>query len=159
MCFGKGSRPGSSKDSNSLSEEADSATSVFRGAKFEPSCDNSSSQSISCGSASSESTQFSLESSTAMESSSTEQEAAFVENRIETIHKLQEHMLELDNQEEYNCAEYGNDDIEQCTDQELEELFYSNGLNQNTYLLSSGRWGVNHGNQDIIIHKNFNLLK
>ncbi|KAA0032157.1 protein FAR-RED ELONGATED HYPOCOTYL 1-like [Cucumis melo var. makuwa] len=39
---------------------------------------------------------------------------------------------------------YENGDTKQCTDQELEELFYSNGLNPNTYILSSGRWAINH---------------
>lgn len=166
MCFDEGSGPESVKDSNSFSEESDSATSVFCGAKFVVNqaitCtyDTSSTQSISFGGAGSESTQFSVESSTAMESSSSEQEAAFAsgENRIKTIHKLQEHLLELDSHEDYDCAEYVNDDIEQCTDQELQDLFYSNGLNPNTYVLSSGRWTVDHGNQDII-HKNFNQLK
>ncbi|XP_038904937.1 protein FAR-RED ELONGATED HYPOCOTYL 1-like [Benincasa hispida] len=152
LCFEEGSRLESVKDSNSLSEESDSATSVFHGGKFEPNqaitCtyDSSTTQSMSFGGASSESTHFSVESSTAMESSSTEQEAAFAsgENRIESIHKLQEHLLELDSHEDYDCAEYGNDDFKQCTDQELEELLYSNGLNPDTYILSSGRWTVNH---------------
>lgn len=156
LCFDEGSRPESVKDSNSLSEESDSATSVFHGAKFELNqaitCthDTSTTQSMSFGGASSESTHFSVESSTAMELISTEQETAFPsgENRIETIHKLQEHLLELDGHEDYDCAEYENGDTKQCTDQELEELFYSNGLNPNTYILSSGRWAINHGNKD-----------
>lgn len=162
LCFDEESRPESVKDSNSLSEESDSATSVFDGGKFELNqaitCtyDSSTTQSMSFGGASSESTHFSVESSTPMESSSTQQEAAFAsgENRIETIHKLQEHLLELDSHEDYDCAEYGIDDTKQCTDGELEELFYSNGLNANTYILSSGRWNVNPGNRDII-HKIF----
>lgn len=76
-----------------------------------------------------------------MESSSTEQEVAFArgENQMEAIHKIQEHMLVLDSHEEHV-----NDDLEQCTEQELEDLFRSNGLNPNTYVLSSGRWTVNH---------------
>lgn len=160
LCFDEVSRPESVKDSNSLSEESDSATSVFHGAKFELNqaitCthDTSTTRSMSFGGASSESIHFSVESSTAMESSSTEQETAFPsgENRMETIQKLQEQLLELDSHEDYNCAEYENDDTKQCTDQELEELFYSNGLNPNTYILSSGRWAINHGNKDTI-HK------
>lgn len=157
--FDEGSRPESVKDSNSFSGESDTGTSVFCGAKFEVNqamtCtyDSSTTKTMSFGEASSESTHFSIESSTAMESISTDEEVAFAkaDDRIETIHKLQEHLLELDSHEDYDCAEYGNRDIEQCTDQELEELFGSNALNTNTYILSSGRWTVNHGNIDIII--------
>lgn len=151
--FDDGSSPESAKDSNSFCEESDSATSVFHGAKFElnQACtyDSSSTQCMSFGGASSGSTNFSVESSTAMESSSTEQEVAFAsgENRIETVHKVQEHLLELDSREGYDFAEYGHDETEQCTDQELEDLFYSNGLDPNAYILSSGRWTVNNEDQ------------
>lgn len=162
--FDDGSSPESAKDSNSFCEESDSATSVFHGAKFElnQACtyDSSSTQCMSFGGASSENTHFSVESSTAMESSSTEQEVAFAsgENRIETVHKVQEHLLELDSREDYDFAEYGHDETEQCTDQELEDLFYSNGLDPNAYILSSGRWTVNHGSKRIF-HKNLYQLK
>ncbi|KAG6596403.1 Protein FAR-RED ELONGATED HYPOCOTYL 1, partial [Cucurbita argyrosperma subsp. argyrosperma] len=135
MCIDEGLTPESVKDSNSFSDESDSATSVFCGAKLELN------QALSCTHDSSESTHFCVGSSTAMESSSTEQEVAFArgENQMEAIHKIQEHMLELDSHEEHV-----NDDLEQCTEQELEDLFRSNGLNPNTYVLSSGRWTVNH---------------
>ncbi|GFP91523.1 hypothetical protein PHJA_001296300 [Phtheirospermum japonicum] len=50
--------------------------------------------------------------------------------------------------EEYDCScsEYRNDGLENCSDSEIENLLFSNGITTSNYVLSSGRWSIN---QDI----------
>ncbi|KAA8518919.1 hypothetical protein F0562_016307 [Nyssa sinensis] len=70
-----------------------------------------------------------------------------------------EHLLEFGNQIDYSCSEHGNDSIEQCMDKELEGFLYSNGVNSNNYVLSSGRWSANQetqpGTKKLTIDKEF----
>ncbi|KAK4432348.1 protein FAR-RED ELONGATED HYPOCOTYL 1 [Sesamum alatum] len=46
-----------------------------------------------------------------------------------------------------DCSEYRNEGIEHCTEKELENLLYSNGIAPGNYVLSSGRWSVNQDTQ------------
>jgi hypothetical protein len=66
---------------------------------------------------------------------------------LQAFQNLEEQLLEFYNEVDYTCSGYGNDSIEQyCTDKELEDIPFSNGVNPNMYVLSSGRWSVNQGN-------------
>ncbi|KAL0426309.1 UNVERIFIED_CONTAM: protein FAR-RED ELONGATED HYPOCOTYL 1 [Sesamum latifolium] len=46
-----------------------------------------------------------------------------------------------------DCSEYRNEGIEQCTEKEVGNLLYSNGVAPGNYVLSSGRWSVNQDTQ------------
>lgn len=58
---------------------------------------------------------------------------------------LEEHLLEFCNQVDNTCSEYGSNSIDQCIEKELEDIIYSNEVNPNMYVLSSGSWTVNQG--------------
>lgn len=54
-----------------------------------------------------------------------------------------EHLLEYGTHIDFNCLELGNENIEECTDKEVEDMLCSDGPSPNNYVLSSGRWSVN----------------
>ncbi|XP_035544871.1 protein FAR-RED-ELONGATED HYPOCOTYL 1-LIKE-like isoform X1 [Juglans regia] len=75
---------------------------------------------------------------------------AFLIGERSTLHdgsrafqNLDENLLEFSNEVDYSCSEHGNDSFEQLTDKDIEDVLYSNGINPNKYVLSSGRWTVN----------------
>jgi hypothetical protein len=68
---------------------------------------------------------------------------------FQAFQNLEEQLLEICKEVDYTCSDYGNDSIEQCTDKELEDIPFSNGVNPNMFVLSSGRWSVNQGNLEL----------
>lgn len=63
---------------------------------------------------------------------------------FQAYQNIQEHLLEFGDRVDYACSEYGKGST---GDEELEDMISSNGVNQNVYVLSSGRWGVNQDAQ------------
>ncbi|KAK6942976.1 hypothetical protein RJ641_028353 [Dillenia turbinata] len=68
-------------------------------------------------------------------------DSLFLENELDHIPKDLEEQL---NYLESICSGYG---LEQCTDEEIQDLLFTNDTNGNDYVLSSGRWNVNEENQ------------
>ncbi|PON38596.1 hypothetical protein PanWU01x14_311780 [Parasponia andersonii] len=141
----------SMKDSNSFAEDSDSATSAYNGAKMEAEnvkiYDSPSSSSPSCGTESLENTNSPLDSLNVRKADSREEELAFDssqhEERMQAYLNLEEQLIEFGNHGDYITSEHGDEELEQRTDKELEDILYTNGLNPNVYVLSSGRWSVN----------------
>ncbi|XP_056172596.1 uncharacterized protein LOC115672272 isoform X1 [Syzygium oleosum] len=78
--------------------------------------------------------------------------------RVQEI--LEEHLLEFGNHADHICSEEGKDCIDQCPDDETEDIIYSNGgPPSNKFVLSSGRWIVNqeaqHGTRRPTIDQEF----
>lgn len=139
------------KDSNSFSVDFDSATSVYGEAEIEPEFAksylyNRPSTSINCGTETVKDAKYPLDSLTVVKDHSGSGELAFLQHDggIQVLQNHEDHLLEFGNDADYINSEYG--DMEQCTDKGLEDILYSNGLNPNKYVLSSGRWTVNQGN-------------
>ncbi|KAF3449171.1 hypothetical protein FNV43_RR09899 [Rhamnella rubrinervis] len=136
------------KDSNSFFVDFDSATSVYGEAKIEPEFSksylyNRPSTSINFGTESVKNAKYSLDSLTVVKDHSGIEEVAFFQHDggVQVLQNHEDYHLEFGNDADYINPEYG--DIEQCTDKELEDILYSNELNPNKYVLSSGRWSVN----------------
>ncbi|XP_059428654.1 protein FAR-RED-ELONGATED HYPOCOTYL 1-LIKE-like, partial [Corylus avellana] len=66
---------------------------------------------------------------------------------LQAFQNLEEQLLEICKEVDYTCSDYGNDRIEQYTDKELEDIPFSNEVNPNMFVLSSGRWSVNQDAQ------------
>ena len=124
------SEPESVKDSNSYAEDSDSSTSMYAESKMEPefakTCDRTSSSS---------------DDSTMLKAICSKEECGDAQAFL----NHEEQLLEFGSHEEYLASEYGEESLDQCTDKELEDILYANGLNSNVYVLSSGRWSVNQG--------------
>ncbi|XP_050212206.1 protein FAR-RED-ELONGATED HYPOCOTYL 1-LIKE isoform X2 [Mercurialis annua] len=130
-----GSDPESAKDSNSfVGDSSDSAMSVQGEAKFETKVSIGPSTSSSAGT-----------------EGSGRDEMAFVAGKQDPYlqyNELQhpnvgEHTGEFGMTSDYMCSEHGNEGIELYTDKDLEDIFFSNPADPNTFVLSSGRWPVN----------------
>lgn len=140
----------SGKDSNSVSMDSDSATSVSDEAKteleFVQAClYNRPSTSIDYGTGSFKDADYPLDSLTVMKDSSGKEALAFLQHDGGVQWpQHHDHLLEFGNEADYIKYAYG--DVEQYTDKEVEDILYSNGMNPNMYVLSSGRWSVNQGN-------------
>lgn len=153
-----GSEHDSGKDSNSFSGHSDSPTSAYSEAKVEAKYVKTylyDRPSTSSGTESCKDANYPLNSFTGVKAGSGEEELAFLhhDGRVQVFQDHEEDLLEFGNHVDYiNCE---HKDIEQCTDKELEDRHYSNGLNPNTYVLSSGRWSVNQGNISFV----WNLYK
>ncbi|KAF5471644.1 hypothetical protein F2P56_008419 [Juglans regia] len=64
-------------------------------------------------------------------------------DELQAFQTLEEHLVDLCDQVDYTSSVYGNDCIEQPTDNELEDILDSHGVNPtNMYVLSSERWTV-----------------
>ncbi|XP_027336787.1 uncharacterized protein LOC113850435 isoform X2 [Abrus precatorius] len=57
---------------------------------------------------------------------------------IQALKNLEEQILELENRSNHVCQEYAED-----VDMEFEDFLFAQGGNRNMYVLSSGRWSVN----------------
>ncbi|KAJ6871190.1 hypothetical protein NC652_036758 [Populus alba x Populus x berolinensis] len=151
----EGSDPESAKDSNSFVEDSDFAMSVDGEAKFEMEVskiwppDRPSTSSFSCNSL--KDAQYSSDSAAAAQHAGKE-ELTFEKGEIDQCghddglqasQNLEEPILEFESPLDYSCSEVGTDSIETCTDKELDDILYSNGVNPNVHALSSGRWAVN----------------
>ncbi|KAK6943634.1 hypothetical protein RJ641_024736 [Dillenia turbinata] len=68
-------------------------------------------------------------------------DSQFRDDELDHIPKDLEEQL---NYLESICSEYGR---EQCADEEIQDMLFTNDTNQNNYVLSSGRWKVNEENQ------------
>ncbi|XP_015896979.3 protein FAR-RED ELONGATED HYPOCOTYL 1 [Ziziphus jujuba] len=140
----------SGKDSNSFFRDSDSPTSIYVEAKVEPEYVKTylyDMPSTSSGTESCKDANYPLDSLTVVKASSGKEELAFSQHDdgIHLFQNHEEHLIEFSNHVDYINCEY--EDIEQCTDKELGDLLYSNRLNPNTYVLSSGRWSVNQDTQ------------
>lgn len=171
LAMDEGSEPESAKDSNSIAEDSDSATSAYNGARMEAeyvkTYNTPSSSSLSYGTDSLENTNSPLDSFlNAAKTNSSKEELAFAtqrdyssqhEERMQAYLNLEEQLLEFGNHGEYNTTEYVDESLEQCTDKELEDILYANGSNPNVYVLSSGRWSVDQGKFWVLQGKSLHL--
>lgn len=64
---------------------------------------------------------------------------------LNALENHEEHFLGLGNCTDKMFSEYAKDNIEECIDKELEDIYHSKLENPNTYVLSSGRWKVDQG--------------
>ncbi|KAG6640078.1 protein FAR-RED ELONGATED HYPOCOTYL 1-like [Carya illinoinensis] len=111
-----GAEPESGKDSNSFGGDSDSATSSYGEAKVQLKKDK----------------------------------LAFLSgehpshhDELQAFQNLEEHLVDFCDQVDYTSSGYGNNCIEQPTDNELEDILLSHRINPtNMYVLSSGRWTV-----------------
>ncbi|CAK7342838.1 unnamed protein product [Dovyalis caffra] len=153
----EGSDPESVKDSNSFVGDSES---VYGEAKFEMEVsmiglpDRSSTSSFNWDN-SLRDTQYSSDNAAAPRHAGKEK-LAFVEGEhdhccrydgLQVTQNLEEPILEIESPLEYFCSEFGTDNIDPCTDKEVGDILYSNGVNPNAYVLSSGRWAVNQDAQ------------
>lgn len=151
----------SAKDSNSFVGDSDYVMSVYGEAKFEtevskPGLSNEPSSSLLdfCQS-NSKDIQCSLHSTTATSTvGAGKDESAFEAGEHGLDHhelhqNLDEPIVEFGSHFDYTCTQDGIDSIEPYVDKELEDILYSNGVNPNRYVLSSGRWSVNQGNLNL----------
>ncbi|XP_062095611.1 protein FAR-RED ELONGATED HYPOCOTYL 1-like isoform X2 [Humulus lupulus] len=133
----------SAKDSNSFGEDYDCATSAYNGAKME--VEYAKTEDMPSSSSLTQGTDIlgknkSLWSSLKAVKGDAKEEEELVFGHYTSQHK--ERMQACLNLEE-QLLEYGDESLEQCTDKELEDILYAEGLNPNVYVLSSGRWTVN----------------
>ncbi|XP_031125943.1 uncharacterized protein LOC116028375 [Ipomoea triloba] len=77
-------------------------------------------------------------------------ECDFVDQNFGWPHSLnyEDHLLDFESHVECSCSECGNENIETCTDKELEDMLYSNGITPDNFVLSSGRWEVGQDTQE-----------
>ncbi|KAL3531805.1 hypothetical protein ACH5RR_005326 [Cinchona calisaya] len=85
---------------------------------------------------SSKSSSVTKSSSTVLESPSIGREHEF------SHHDYEDHLLEFGSRVDCSCSECRTS-FEECTDKEIEEMLYCNGVTPNNYVLSSGRWTPN----------------
>lgn len=111
-----------------------------------------SASSANLGSSWSKDALYSLESRSMTKSDShrterTHKECDFVDQNFGWRHSLnyEDHLLDFESHVECSCSECGNENIETCTDKELEDMLYSNGITPDNFVLSSGRWEVGQG--------------
>ncbi|XP_016499384.1 protein FAR-RED-ELONGATED HYPOCOTYL 1-LIKE-like [Nicotiana tabacum] len=166
------SEPESGKDSNSFIGDADSVTSGE--AKINPGClkscssDQASTSSFNWGGNWPKNALYSLESRSVTKLTPDRPEQPPTGGEWDTLHRgsgchpsldYEEHLLEFGNHGDCTCAECRTEGIEMSTEKELEDLLYSNGVNPNNYVLSSGRWPVNQdpepGPKKLTIDKEF----
>uniref|UniRef100_A0A6N2KJU8 Laccase n=1 Tax=Salix viminalis TaxID=40686 RepID=A0A6N2KJU8_SALVM len=151
--------PESDKDSNSFVGDSDSATSMYGEAKLEMEVskiwppNRPSTSSFDWGN-SVKDTQYSPDNFAAPRHAGRE-ELTFVEGEddhcchydgLQVSQNTEEPILEIESPLVYSCSEYGTDNIEPCADEEV-DILYSNEVNLNGYVLSSGRWTVNQDAQ------------
>ncbi|KAF8402940.1 hypothetical protein HHK36_011033 [Tetracentron sinense] len=153
----EGSEPESEKDSNSFAEDSDFAMSANAERKFEPDYpktyryDQPSTSSGSCGSNSFKNTVSSFVGKTIMETNAGKE--IFMDSEpnpmnLEEFLNTEDQLPGFGKYTNYICSEYRNGEIEQCSDEDPEDMMlYSNGVTSNMYVLSSGRWSVNQENQ------------
>ncbi|KAL0344524.1 UNVERIFIED_CONTAM: protein FAR-RED ELONGATED HYPOCOTYL 1 [Sesamum radiatum] len=140
----------SAKDSNSFNCNEDSIMSTDYESKTETeypetsaaSCERTSS-SVSWMDSTSEISLYSSHSTSLTKSSCSEPESLSVTEQLDRA----DSQYGLGPASNYDFSEYGNEGIEQCTEKELENLLYSNGVAPGNYVLSSGRWSVNQDTQ------------
>ncbi|XP_010047842.2 protein FAR-RED ELONGATED HYPOCOTYL 1 [Eucalyptus grandis] len=151
-----GTRPESEKDSYSFVEYSDSTMSLYGMDNCETESTSISNLhsvlSTSCGCANSENPSYSSHSTMVLDKEdSNDNLVPGLQDVIPLSHNsqlrvkqiLEEHLLEFGNHADHICLEEGKDFIDQCHDDETEDIIYSNGEPSNNFVLSSGRWIVN----------------
>lgn len=154
-----GSDPESAKDSNSFIGDSESSVSVYGEAKFETEvskiwpCDRPSTSSFKWGCNSFKDAQCFPDNATEIRAAG--KELTFVERECDPCHhydglqvsqNLEEPIPEFEDNLDYSCSAYENENIDPCTDKELDDVLYYNEVKSNIYVLSSGRWSINQGN-------------
>lgn len=133
------------KDSNSLAGDSDSVMSSYEAnlplqyAKTYLS-DKPSTSSINSDSNSSKHTHYSFGSCKDKLALLTGEHLPPHHDGLHAFQNLEEQLLEFCNEVDDTCSGYGNEQYR--TDKELEDIPFSNGVNPNMYVLSSGRWSV-----------------
>ncbi|RDX73846.1 Protein FAR-RED ELONGATED HYPOCOTYL 1, partial [Mucuna pruriens] len=137
------SEPESAKDSNSFMEDCDTAMSVNEESKHEADCGNTylygrpSTSLVNCDDY--------------INRVSYTEEEAFVDGEYippyddadaPALNNDEEHLLGLGSFSGHECSEYAKDSNEYPVDKEFEDFLFSNGVNPNVYVLSSGRWNI-----------------
>lgn len=150
-----GSKPESEKDSNSYMENSDSIMSLCGVDNCETESSSisngHSASSTSYGCANLEYSSFSLDSMMMLDKQDGKDIVLGLQDviplcrnsqlRVQQI--LEEHLLQL-NHADHTCSEEGKDFIDQCHDDETQDIDCSNGGGPSTnFVLSSGRWIVN----------------
>ncbi|XP_061353338.1 protein FAR-RED-ELONGATED HYPOCOTYL 1-LIKE-like isoform X2 [Gastrolobium bilobum] len=127
------SKPESAKDSNSFIEDSDTAKSINEETKLEADCANANTYLY-------------------VNMTNYSEEEAFVESEynpsyhdpdIQALKNSEEHLLGLGSFSGHVYSEYVKEGSEHPVDMEFEDFPFSNGVNQNMYVLSSGRRNVN----------------
>ena len=151
------SDPESDKDSNSFDGDSDSAMSMYGEAKLEMEVskiwppNRPSTSSFDLGN-SVKDTQYSPDNFAAPRHAGRE-ELTFVEGEddhcchydgLQVSQNLEDPILEIESPLNYSCAEFGTDNIEPGADEEV-DILYSNEVNLNGYVLSSGRLNADQG--------------
>ncbi|GAA0146659.1 hypothetical protein LIER_06560 [Lithospermum erythrorhizon] len=54
-----------------------------------------------------------------------------------------DHDIQFRSHADYTCSELRHDNMEQCTEDEYQDVIYSNGVIPNNYVLPSGSWSIN----------------
>ncbi|XP_004514391.1 protein FAR-RED-ELONGATED HYPOCOTYL 1-LIKE [Cicer arietinum] len=125
------SEPESAKDSNSFIEDSDTSMSVNEEAKPDADCANA----YLC-----------------VNRLSYSEEETFIDRKYnpsyddldtQALENPEERLLRLGTLSDHVYSEYDKDNIDQSVDKEFEDFLCSNGVNPDTYVLSSGRWDVN----------------
>ncbi|KAK7255782.1 hypothetical protein RIF29_29201 [Crotalaria pallida] len=124
------SEPESVKDSNSFIEDCDTAMSVNEEAKAEADCANTYLY-VKRESYSEDSTLF-----------DSKYGSSYNDADMQALENPEEHLLGAGSFSGHPYSEHADDSSEHSVDKEFEDFLFSNGVNPNTYVLSSGRWNV-----------------
>ncbi|XP_030529060.1 uncharacterized protein LOC115739901 [Rhodamnia argentea] len=167
-----GSGPESEKDSNSHMENSDSAMSLYGVDNWDTesaSITNGHSASFtSYGCANSENSSYSFDSMMILDKQDGKDNLVLGlqdviplsgDSQLRVQQILEEHLLQFGNHADHICSEEGKDCIDQCHDDETEDIIYSDCGASNNFVLSSGRWIVNreaqHGTRRPTIDQEF----
>ncbi|KAL5809295.1 hypothetical protein ACOSQ3_029986 [Xanthoceras sorbifolium] len=157
-----GSENESAKDSNNVVEDSDSAMSEHGESKFEAgdaktwSYHHTSSSLSNWSSSSFKDNSCTSDSITASEGGDSKEQFAFVGEENHPSHHVDglliaetfdDPLIGDGNNVHELCPGYGNVTEEQYTEKDIDTLLYSNEVNPNVYVLSSGRWSVNQDSQ------------
>lgn len=140
------------KDSNSFVGDHDSKISTYSEDKMEPEYGKPSTSSVNYGTDSFKNTNYFSESLTMANANSSRDETT-CGSEIKTLHNFEDNLLESENHVDYTNSRYGDDSMEQFTDNELDDILHSNGSNPNLYTLSLGSLSVIRGNYSSCMKK------
>ncbi|KAG8376917.1 hypothetical protein BUALT_Bualt09G0114000 [Buddleja alternifolia] len=144
------SHPQSSKDSNSFHGDTDSFMSPYT-KTYAP--DEPSTSSASWSEDSSKMDLYSLESRSVTKSRSSKSESLSIFQELNyPYYTYEEHLLEFGSHVDCSLSGYRDDGVEQCKDDDLENLLYSNGVVASNYVLSSD---AQQGAKKLTIDKEF----
>lgn len=152
-----GLRPESETDSNSYMENSDSTMSLYGvdncETEYASISNGHSASSTSYGCANPENSSFSLDSMMMLDKQDGKDNLVLGlqdviplcrDSQLRVQQILEEHLLQLNHADQI-CLEEGKDFIDQCHDDETQDIVCSNEGSSTNFVLSSGRWIVNRG--------------